>query len=257
MKAINAPYSPEYFESGLEIKDGISDQGVFRGMGTVFDDKPDTSCMSDIIMPGAFQKTLRQGGRNRNGVVMLSQHGRFDLNPIGIWSHLAETEKGLELVGELAVDGSARIKSGKGTTLANETHSLMQMKALRGLSIGFDFPRNKSGRIKEGVIEFDKEKENRIIKEIILWEVSPVTFPAKLNANITNVKSITEATTERELEHALKDTGMTRNDALYMVKLSRDKLREARRMGDSSGMSVILGALKEVNQNSKGYNKWH
>lgn len=252
MKSINQPYSPQYTESAFEIKDNVTDEGIFRGLGTVFDDKPDDSFMRDIIKPGAFQKTIKQGGRNGNGIVMLSQHGRFDLNPIGIWSTLIETSKGLELNGELITDGSRHAVNSKGTQLANETHVLMRAKALRGLSIGFDFPRNRSGKIKDGVIEFDREKDIRIIKEVVLWEVSPVTFPAKKNATIGNVKSIFEAQTERELEASLKNYGFSGKEAGHMVRLCKTNLLRESKGLDISSMEIILGNLKNLNRDMKG-----
>lgn len=252
MRTINKPYSPEYTESSFITKEAITEEGVFKGMGTVFDNKPDSGFFGDIIMPGAFHKTIRQGGRNKNGIVMLSQHGMFTMVPPGVWADIQETEKGLPVTGELFVDNSKHAKNGKGTELAHELHVAMSAKALRGLSIGFDFPRNKSGKIKDGVIEFD-DNDNRIIKEVILWEISPVTFGMKVNANITSIKSISEATTERELERALKNVGLTRNDSKYLVKLCRDKLREAHGV-TNKGMDIILNALKETKTIMKGLN---
>lgn len=252
MKPTNQPYSPEYTQSAFEIKDGVSDEGIFRGLGTVFDDKPDDSFMRDVIKPGAFQNTIRRGGRNGNGIVMLSQHGRFDLNPIGIWASIAETAKGLDLGGELITDGSRHAVNGKGTQLSNETHVLMKAKALRGLSIGFDFPRTKGGKVKDGVIEFDKEKDIRIINEVILWEISPVTFPAKRNATIGNVKSIFEVQTERELETVLKDYGFSRTEAGRLVRLCKSNLLRESKGLDISNMETILKHLKNLNSDMKG-----
>lgn len=246
--------TPENTITPFELKDDVSSEGVFRGFGTIFDDKPDTSFQRDIIIPGAFQKTIRQGGRNGNGVVMLSQHGKNDLNPIGIWSHLAETSKGLELTGELITDGSKHSINGKGTTLANETHVLMKARALKGLSIGFDFPRKRNGHIKDGVIELDKDREVRKLKELILWEISPVTFPAKRNANITNVKSICEALTERELEKALHNAGLSKKEAMYIVsKLDKQSLRDLEKVPkDIKAITDILTTLKQISNDIKG-----
>jgi HK97 family phage prohead protease len=243
-------YSPQNAIVPFDTKDAVSDEGVFKGFGTIFDDKPDTSMFRDVIMPGAFQKTIKRGGRNGNGIVMLSQHGQNDLNPIGIWSHIAETSKGLEMTGELITDGSKHAINGKGTILANETHVLMKAKALRGLSIGFDFPRKRNGQIKDGVIEWDKEKERRLIKEVDLWETSPVTFPAKLNANITTVKSIFEAKTERELERALHGSGLSNKESMYVVKLCKQSLRESKEMPKS--INMILDGLMKLNKDIKG-----
>lgn len=253
MRPANQPYSPEYTESFFEIKEGVSDEGVFGGLGTVFDDKPDDSFMRDVIKPGAFQNTIKRGGRNGNGIVMLSQHGRFSLDPIGIWSHVAEIAKGLDLQGELITDGSKHAVNGKGTQAANETHVLMKSKALRGLSIGFDFPRDKkTGDIKKGAVEFDQKKNIRIINEVVLWEVSIVTFPAKRNANIGNVKSLFEVKTERELETFLKEQGFSRTDAGHLVRLCKTNLLRESKGLDVVSMELILQKCKQLNHDMKG-----
>jgi hypothetical protein len=59
---------------------------------------------------------------------------------------------------------------------------------LGGMSIGFEIPKNKSEVIEGGI---------RVIREVKLWEVSLVTFPAQPKATIESVKS---ADTTADLE---------------------------------------------------------
>jgi hypothetical protein len=55
------------------------------------------------------------------------------------------------------------------------------------MSIGFDFPKDKEENIKPGCIE---EKDGILyLKELELWEISLVTFPASIGARETRVKA--------------------------------------------------------------------
>jgi len=191
----------------------LEEDGTFKGYGAIFGN---LDSYRDVIRPGAFQKTLKKGGRNGNGVAMLLQHGRSDNTPIGIWTDLEEDEKGLKVTGKIAMD----VQRGK------ETHSLMKMQALRGLSIGYDFFRDAKGNIKKGAIERDADKNITYLNEIELWEISPVTFPANTRATITGIKDIgiEDATTVRELESILRDAGYSKSTARTVISKLRKLL---------------------------------
>ncbi len=217
----------------FEIKqDDIQETGIFKGYGAVFGNK---DSHHDIMMPGAFTKTLLKGGRNGTGVAMLKQHD--SRKPIGIWTMLAEDNKGLRVEGQLAMK----------TQDGQETYELMKMGALKGLSVGFDTI----------IDEYDSKKKVRYLKEVDLWEVSPVTFGANLKAQITSVKKIDierikEAKTERELEGALREVeGLSECSAKLLVKMCKPFLREAVKANDGikdTMLDAILGSLKSVNQ---------
>ena len=214
-KTIAVPFEYEFKQVGDE-------EGIFEGLASPFGGKPDD--FGDIIDAGAFKKTLRQGGRNGNGIAMLWQHESH--NPIGIWITHIETEAGLEVKGRLAV------KSTQGL----DAFELMKIKALKGLSIGFE------------VNEFEENRKTKIrhLKEISLWEISPVTFPAQVRATITDVKSAIEnAKNEKELEDALREAGLSNKAALYVVSLCKPVLFSRRK--DNSGMKNILTKLQNMN----------
>lgn len=197
----------------IEIKsEDITEEGIFTGYASTFGGKPDS--YGDVIKAGAFQDTLKSGGRNGNGIALLWQHN-YD-NPIGIWVELIENGKGLKVTGQLALN----------TTLGKDVYELLKIGAVKGLSIGWDFPRDKDGMREEDSYEYDDKKRIRILKKIVLWEISLVTFPANTKANITNVKSVIEnAQDERELENALREEcNMTANAAKYIVNLCKEKL---------------------------------
>lgn len=226
-----------YLDIPFEIKkDDITDEGNFKGYGAAFGGKPDSH--RDIIHEGAFKNTLNAGGRNGNGIAMLWMH---DVDqPTGVWNELVENSKGLKVDGQLALE----VQRGK------EAHILLKMGALKGMSIGWGFPRDDKGDIKEGAYFIDEKKRIRHIKEIDLWEVSLVTFPANTRATITHVKSIEDAKTERELEAILRESGLSKSAAQYLVGFCWSTLRDAKQAGDvKNGMDEILSEIKQINAN--------
>jgi HK97 family phage prohead protease len=147
----------------------------------------------DIVLPGAFKKSLAKHRREGTMPLMFWMH-RPDQVP-GAWDEVSEDEKGLLVRGTLA-----------DTQLGNETRTLMKMKAVRGLSFGY--------RVMPGGADYDKEG-NRLLKEIDIWECSPVSTAMNPLARIEAVKARLSATgefvpTEREFEQFLRDHGYSR-----------------------------------------------
>ena len=139
------------------------DEGVFRGLAAAYGN---TDLGGDVIAPGAFTKTIKE----KDGQVpVLWQHDTF--RPIGL-GQVEDTKKGLQIEGRLVME----------TEQAREAFALMKAGVVKGLSIGYD----------PVVTEFDRESDTRILKEIKLWEVSPVTFPMNPRAVITGVKGISD-----------------------------------------------------------------
>lgn len=227
----------------FEVKaEDITSEGRFTGRGSTFGGKPDDG--GDIVQFGAFKKTIEAGGRNGNGIAMLSQHGRDDLNPVGIWESLIEKQKWLDLQGLLAIH---EIDGIRGTDLAKDTFILMKMRALRGLSIGFDIPRDENFKPLPGTVD-EKIKDGkrvRILKELILWEISPVTFPMNRAATITNVKDLRNAKTVRDFEAVLRDSGLSKKASQYLISLCGDRLRDSNDRNEMVGvMNTMLTELK-------------
>ena len=218
----------EFLDVPFEIKEAdVEESGLFRGYGAVFGGKPDA--YGDIIVKGAFKESLESGGRNGFGVAMLWQHD--SKQPLGIWSSILEDDKGLAVEGRLAVK----------TQLGREAYELLKMGAIRGLSIGY-----------ETVIrEYDDANKVRYLKQVNLWEISPVTFPAQTRATITRVKALVEeAKTERELEEALREIGLSTSAAHYIAELCKPKLISGRNQGD--GWNMILEELRRMNMKIGG-----
>jgi len=212
----------EYLDIPFEIKEIDDKDGTFSGMASTFGGEPDS--YGDVIAKGAFSESLAAGGRNGFGVAMLWQH-KTD-QPLGTWTELIENSKGLKVTGKLT----------KGVKQADEALLLLKDGALKGMSIGYDVP-------KDGYV-FDDKTGVRYLKKINLWEISIVSFPANTRAQITGVKAIEDAKTERELETALRDAGLSQKQALIMVSRCKPYLREIR---ERKSLKDVLSVLHSVN----------
>lgn len=188
----------------FEIK-SISDSGAFTGYGSVFGVKD--SC-SDIVIKGAFTNSLNQWKEKGRLPALLWQH-KMD-EPIGYYTKMVEDENGLYLEGQLLIDDDP---------LAKRAHAHMRAKSLSGLSIGYVL----------NDYDYDKEKSAFILKDIDLWEVSVVTFPANDEARIDNVKSIFESgdiPPPKEIERVLRDVGLSRTQAKAFMSEGYSSLKQ-------------------------------
>lgn len=170
----------------------VNDVGEFEGYGSVFGVK---DSYSDIVVKGAFQKSLDQWQQKGSFPALLWQH-KMD-EPIGVYTYMAEDDIGLAVKGRLLIEHDA---------MAKRAHAHMKAGSLTGLSIGY--------MLKDS--EYDKEKKAFLLKEIDLWELSVVTFPANDEARISEVKSILERgeiPPPSKVERALREVGFSRPEA--------------------------------------------
>jgi len=209
----------------LELKEGAVDsKGVFEGYASTFGGEPDSQ--QDVVAPGAFANTIKKGGRNGTGVAMLWQH---DHNlPIGTWMRIAEDDKGLAVQGKVSTDAKPN---------GIPVYEMLRDGAIRGLSIGYETKK----------FSLDKKTGVRTIEDVRLWEISPVVFPANFNTIITNVKDMMQAKTPREFEDALRDAGLSRKQAAYVVSLCKEKL-DLRDAGSDEADQALLAGLQELNK---------
>jgi len=144
----------------------ITDDGEyasFRGYASTFGNE---DSYGDVIEKGAFTKTANEA----NGTLpMLWQHDTDEV--IGTYPQMAENEHGLEVEGRIVL----------ATQRGREAHALLKAGAIKAMSIGFTIP--------EGKADFDQQTQTRSIREVRLWEISLVTFPANTRAAITQVKN--------------------------------------------------------------------
>lgn len=198
----------------LEVKLTDADTGTkgeFSGYGAVFGN---TDAYGDVIKRGAFKTSLREWKAEDRWPPMLLQHGggffggaADDLTPVGVWTHMEETDKGLKVEGKLI---------GLGTDRGQYILEGLKEGALDGLSIGF--------MIKQAITGTKPTEPRRTITEIDLREVSIVTFPANGKARVSSVKSVT-VEEMREWETALRDGGLSRKDCRIAVSVFKSLLQ--------------------------------
>lgn len=136
-----------------------AEKGEFEGYASVFGN---VDSWGDVVEPGAFRKTLQEDAHR---VKVLWQHSPF--HPIGRPLHMEEDSKGLYVKAKIAP-----------TSLGKDALILMREGVINELSIGYTIE----------VEEFDRERNVRRLKQIKLYEFSPVTWAANDQALITAVK---------------------------------------------------------------------
>jgi len=173
------------FNVAAEIK-AVDDSGIIEGYGSVFGN---LDSYSDIVAPGAFAKSLEEAKASGRMPAMLWQHNQEE--PIGVWTEMREDDRGLFVKGKLA-----------DTQRGKEARELIKLGALTGLSIGYT---TRSYQV-------DRENDSRVLTDVQLWEVSPVTFPANSEARITGVKA-SDISSPKDFERFLRDAGFSRKEA--------------------------------------------
>ena len=193
------------FDVSCELKlasnEGTETPGLIEGYASVFAllDRG-----GDIVQPGAFKKSLAEWKKLKKLPPMLWQHDPD--TPIGVWTEIAEDEGGLKVKGELVLD----------VPQAAVAHALLKRGGIGGLSIGY--------RTQD--YDYDRTTGARLLKRLSLWEVSLVTIPMLPEAQISSVKS-GALPSEREIEQALRDGGLSSRDAKIGVAAFKKVLREA------------------------------
>lgn len=144
-----------------ELKSLDDQPGIFTGYASIFGKK---DLQDDIVDSGAFARTIKQRG---DTFPLLLQH-----YPEKVLGNVAveEDAKGLKVTrGELVLD----------VPDAKAAYALMKRSMVKGMSIGFRTVKDL----------WDKTAGVRHLKEVDLWEVSIVTFPACPGAIIRTIKS--------------------------------------------------------------------
>lgn len=175
------------FSTNLQMKALRS--GQFEGHGSIFGIRDRGG---DTVMPGAFKKSLATRKAEGGLPMMLWMHDPSKV--AGVWLEMEEDADGLYVKGELA-----------DTELGREMRTLLNMKAVRGLSIGYR-------TVSSG---FDGEG-GRLLHEVDLFEVSLVSLAMNPFAQVEAVKAQLSRTgeyvpTEREFEKILDDVGCSKS----------------------------------------------
>ena len=192
-------------------------KGTFSGYGNLYDvvDQGD-----DIVQAGAFADSLDELASKGRMPAMLWQHDSRE--PIGTYTSVKEDSTGLFVAGQLCMD----------TQRGAEAYALMKMKAVSGMSIGFQ-TRSDS---------YDQKTGIRTIEKADLWECSIVTFPMNDGSRVSSIKSIDEITDLKSAERLLRESGgLSRSEATALV--ARIKSLAQRDSGADDEAKAIIAAL--------------
>jgi len=189
------------------MMDFEDEAGRFRGYASVWGV---LDAYGDMVERGAFKKSIGE----RKVFPLLWSHNINE--PIGV-VRLEEDEYGLKVDGEINLD----VQRGR------ELRSLLKQKAVNGMSIGFQTIKDK---VDVGV---------RKLKEIKLWEISLVVFPANEKAVVEEIRGVEEVKPYPN-EHSCRIEEPDKFEEFRRAK---------RKSEDGKEYSVIYGKLK-------GEDKW-
>lgn len=204
----------------------VNHDGEFSGYGSVFNN---ADSYRDVVMPGAFAKTLAAWKEQDALPPCLWQHD--SQSPIGPFTMMAEDGKGLYVEGQLLI---------KDVQQAREAYALIKSKTIRGMSIGYDIP--------DGGMEYDGKTNVWKLTEIDLWECSIATFPANVQASIIDVKSKIiegEFPSIADFEELLRDAaGFSKKQATAIASVGYAKfLNQRDAEGGEGSESIALDDL--------------
>jgi len=187
----------------FEIKSMDDEKGTFVAYGSTSGNE---DLGGDVVVKGAFKKSLTEIPAEK--VFMFYQHDSKEI--IGEYTHIEEDDHGLKIEGRLFIDNIKR---------ASETHFLMKRGLINKFSIGYQ------------IIKKSFDKGRRMLEELKLIEVSPVTFPMNTEAGLLGVKSmninINEYKTIRDFEEGLRDSGFSKKEAQEYISGVKELLRDS------------------------------
>ncbi len=212
-----------------------SEKRTFEGYASTWD----IDLGQDQIEKGAFKKTIAERFP-KNDIKILWQH---DYNkPIGLPVSMVEDSKGLYIVGKVS-----------NTTLGNEALELMNDKVVDKMSIGYDV-------VKDDISE---DGSIRYLKELVLYEFSPVTFPMNTGADILSVKthfnSLIKEFNNPSMATLLKEGRALNKQNVQALKSAIETLQgilnQVQSDDEPKNLSLIEEALEEMKKYTIGGKK--
>jgi len=147
------------------VKDVDEVKGVITGYFSVFGNKDSDG---DIILPGAFKKSLRENGPDSERPRILHLYMHDVSKPLSRPTVLKEDKRGLYFESMISH-----------TALGKDVIQLYKDKVLTEHSIGFQIIKR----------ERDESREEQKLIELKLWEGSTVTWGANMEALVSGVKA--------------------------------------------------------------------
>lgn len=194
----------------FDVKDVNAQGRSFEGYAAAFGNIDRTD---DVIHPGAFAKTIVERGSK---IKLLWQHATDE--PIGRPLELREDGRGLFFRGLIS-----------DTARGRDALALLKDRALFEMSIGYEVPLGGS--------DYSKGADGKLIRnlrEIKLWEVSLVTFPANEGAVVTAVKAMSPRQAMAALASLEAKAGRMISDA--NARRLRSAMTELRAILEAAGL---------------------
>lgn len=148
----------------------------FEGYASFFNN---IDAYDDIIEKGAFRKTIAE---NRNRIKVLWQHDTNE--PIGIPEEMHEDDNGLYVKAKISM-----------TDTGKKALTLIKDGVITEMSIGYDVVKDDYKML--------GTKRVRMLKEVKLWEFSPVTFAANDKAKILKMRHLLESIKSDRMDTAI------------------------------------------------------
>jgi HK97 family phage prohead protease len=153
----------------------ISDD-IFEGYASFFNN---IDAYDDIIEKGAFRKTISE---NRSRIKVLWQHDANE--PIGLPIDMTEDDNGLYVKAKISM-----------TDTGKKAMTLIKDGVITEMSIGYDVVKDDYKML--------GTKRVRLLKEVKLWEFSPVTFAANEKAKIMKMRGLLESVKADKIDTAI------------------------------------------------------
>jgi len=159
----------ENFYLTKEVSDSIKDvdtvQGIVTGYFSIFGNKDSDG---DIVLPGAYRKTLKENGPNSEKPRILHLYMHDPYKPLAKPHVLKEDKTGLYFESKIS-----------DTALGKDVLQLYLDKVLTEHSIGYQIVKR----------EVDEKEETQKLIELKLWEGSTVSWGANMDALVSTVKT--------------------------------------------------------------------
>jgi len=167
---IGTPVEVKFLSDGADV-------GTFDGYAATFNG---VDAQGDTIAPGAFADTIAQHKAAGTAPSLLWNHDQAE--PVGKLIGIQEDARGLRVKGMLNLRTTAGVRA----------HEHLKAGDVSGLSVGYVVPPGGQEQKRGGT---------RILKKLMLHEVSIASLPADTNARVTGVKMLTSIS---ELERGLR-----------------------------------------------------
>jgi len=150
--------------------DETAGAGIIRAYASMFGN---VDSYGDVVMPGAFTKTLAEFAASGDPVPLVWSHGSSDpFNHIGYCTEIKETETGLEFTAQLDIEDNPT---------AAQAYRLMKGRRVKQFSFAYSVVEATRG-------ERDGQHVTEL-RELKLYEVGPTLVGANQSTELLDVKS--------------------------------------------------------------------